>query len=522
VIVKVGSAHVELARGQAQALIAPRTLQVVLLGGACVYIALFIGVSLSRLLVPFPLEITEGASLETVLGLLRGQPLYREPTVQHVPMIYGPVYFYAAALVSRVTGPGFTALRVVSLLASLVSIGLVYLLVKHETESVSAGVLAAGLLAATYPLSGGALDLGRVDALALCLMLAALYACRLLGSRAALVAGLCAGVGVLTKQAMAPIAAALVLYMAIGTRQRLVVFSAALAASIGIPLLALEVQSGQWATLFLLQLPRQHQVLDLRLGQFWTSAILPRFSLGLLLGGLFIVERIRRGQRDTGVFYSLTLISMLGVAWISDANPGAADNVLLPACAILAIAFALGLHEGLTLLSPGPNGQQAFWAYGVGVGIFQLLLLAQNPRLLAPYHSDLWADQRLAATLQALPGKVYAPDFDAFMRDANEPEQPYAGSAAELLGGYGGVMAPAGGVWLESVRAALRAREYNYVVLDPESAWTFFKGAAEQSGFVDQGPLFPDGDEFWLWRTGQTPKAEVYVPKERLTGTGVR
>ena len=116
------------------------SLQATLIACAGVYVAAFVSAGAARLFFPYPLEITEGASLEAVRGILAGQPLYSQPTPEHVPLIYGPVYFYAAALVAFATGgPSFAALRLVSLLASIGSIGLTTLLVRRETGSAALG-----------------------------------------------------------------------------------------------------------------------------------------------------------------------------------------------------------------------------------------------------------------------------------------------------------------------------------------------------------------------------------------------
>jgi hypothetical protein len=183
---------------------------------------------------------------------------------------------------------------------------------------------------------------------------------------------------------------------------------------------------------------------------------------------------------------------------------------------MLAILFGLGLDEALRQLARLPSQQRAFLGYGLCVGLLQFGLLVYNPREMAPYRSEAWADERLVAALAALPGQVFAPDFDAYVRDAGRPEQPYSGAAAELLGGYGGQQTPEGADWLHLVETPLRQHVYDYVVLDPESPLFFFKSTAEAAGYADAGPLFPTGDAFWLWRTGRVPKAEVYVPSERL------
>ena len=493
-----------------------RLLQAALAAGASLFILAWLAAAALRLTFPYPLEITEGASLEAVRGLLAGQPLYATPTLEHVPQIYGPLYFYLAALLAHLSGPSLATLRLVSLLASLGSLGCIYGLVHQETGHVAAGLLAAGLFAASAPLSDGALDLGRVDALLVCLLLASIYAAR--GQRrwsSALSGGLL-GLAILTKQAAAPVALALLASFALTDRRRLLLCAAGLALVLAVPLAALELQSGHWATLFLFQLPAQHQILDVRLGLFWSLDILPRFTLVFALGPLFLLARARAGDYPTVLFYTLVCGSLVAIAWAANSNPGAAANVRLPAYAALAVLFGLGFDEALGQLGRLPREQRALLNYGLCVGLFQLGLLAYNPRELAPYRSEGWADERLATTLAALPGQVFAPDFDAYVRPAGRAEQPYSGSAAELLGGYGGHAVPEGTAWMGQVEATLRQHTYDEVVLDPETPFFFFQGTLERAGYADAGPLFPSGDAFWLWRTGRVPKAEVYVPRDRL------
>ena len=480
------------------------------------YIVAFLGAAGFRLFFAYPLEITEGASMQLVRAILRGQPLYTEPTLEHVPMIYGPVYYYAAALVSLVGGPTFGTLRVVSLVASIGSIGLIGLIIRRETCSRIASVVGAGVFAASYPLADGTLDLGRVDATMLASLLAAFYLIRLTGLRSALIAGSLIALSVLTKQAAAPLALILGLYLLVADRRRLAAYLLGLVVALSVPIALLELQSGAWATLFLFQLPRQHQISELRLDQFWRLWILPRFTLALPLGMLFFFSRLVARQYQTALFYSLTTIGMLGIALASDANPGASLNVLLPAYAMLAILFGLGLDEGLRQLNQAQQQARTYWVFAVCVGILQLVLLIYNPRLMVPYRSDLWADERLAATLTALPGNLFAPDYDAFVQQrARYTEQPFAGAFAELIGGYGGSGDPESGVLLERLHERLVQREYDYVVLDPDSQWFFFSGAVKSAGYVDVGPLFPPNDEFWLWRTSISPRSELYVPRER-------
>jgi hypothetical protein len=60
-------------------------LQGVVVCGGSLHILVFIAAAVFRLSFAYPLEVTEGASLEGVRGIRRGQPLYGQPTLEHVP-----------------------------------------------------------------------------------------------------------------------------------------------------------------------------------------------------------------------------------------------------------------------------------------------------------------------------------------------------------------------------------------------------------------------------------------------------
>src|SRR5437867_9503324 len=83
------------------------------------YVIAYLAVALLRLRYPFELEWMEGADLGHVERLLRGQPLYGRPSLEFAPFIYPPLYFMAAAWVTKLIGLGFPALRLVSFVASL-------------------------------------------------------------------------------------------------------------------------------------------------------------------------------------------------------------------------------------------------------------------------------------------------------------------------------------------------------------------------------------------------------------------
>jgi hypothetical protein len=67
--------------------------------------------------------------------------------------------------------------------------------------------------------------------------------------------------------------------------------------------------------------------------------------------------------------------------------------------------------------------------------------------------------------------------------------------------------------------SAIVAREYDYVLWEPQSEAFALKYRIEGAGYVDIGPLFPENDLFDQWKSGYTPDVDVYVPKERAPTT---
>jgi hypothetical protein len=488
---------------------------------AGLYLVGFVAAGTLRLLYAYPLETQEDASVQVVRHILLGQPMYAAPALDYVPVIYPPLYFWLSAGVSLITGEGFLPLRLVSLLASIAAAALIYKLVQRETRSRGMGLVSAGLFVGSTTLALRTLDLARVDALGVCLLLGAVWALRTTDFQPdkqvlwSAVAGLLAGLAVLTKQTDALAAAALVPYAALSPRKRLAPFLLVLLAAAGAGSLIVYAQSGGWARVYLLDLPRLHQLNPKHLGSFWSDELLPQFTLPLVVAPLFFVGLALRGDWRTFAFYALVSLSFLGMAWGGWANRGSSENVLVTAFAVLAILFGLGVNEGLSLVGGGTSGLRALRGYVLAVCVAEFLIVAYNPRTTVPLRSDSWAGARLSEGIGALPGSVYAPGFGEWSRDGGKGDQPAYGSMMEIGGAFGDPD-PAVGGWQSELNQALLARRYDYVLLDPTSDAFFLKGTVEQSGYVDSGPLFQPNDEFYLWRTGAAPDARVYIPVERM------
>ena len=124
------------------------------------YLIVLLAMVVMRVRYPFELEWIEGGMVQHVERLRAGQPLYAPPSLTFIPDIYTPLYYAVCAALAKVIGIGFFPLRLVSVVSSFALFGALFMLARRETDDRLAGVIAAGLFAACYRLSGAWLEPG--------------------------------------------------------------------------------------------------------------------------------------------------------------------------------------------------------------------------------------------------------------------------------------------------------------------------------------------------------------------------
>ena len=491
-------------------------LLVVVAGG---YIAAFAVTGFLRAIFPFPLDGLEGGGLQEVARIRAGLPIYVQPTLDYVPFIYGPLYYYVSALVATVVRSDLLALRLVSLLASLGSIGLVAMLVKRETGSWAMGAVGGGLLAVCDPFVDGAMDLGRVDALSVCLLLGAILALRVTALdvtstwRSSAVSGALLGLAMLTKQAAAPVAVALLVVLAVIRWRRVLPWALAAAATFGVGLVLVSLQTWPWPRFFLWELPRAHQVTREFMTIFWSDFV-THVPVAALVGPLYLVGRALVGDRQRLLFYGLLSAGMFAMAWITRSTVGAARNVELPAYAATAVLFGLGVHEALTQIGTSSERARLMRAYVGAAMIGAFVFAIYNPRPWVPLRSTIWADERLAGTLAELPGPIFAGGYQGFVAGAAGAIAPDLSAVNEMQGERVRPGTPEGEGWSNDFVAELHAGRITYVIVNPDDPVASVEVAilTKDYGYINIGSLFPDGDKYYQWRTaGGSPKAEVWA-----------
>jgi hypothetical protein len=442
---------------------AARACRFLLAAQSLALLALLAYTTLSRVGFPYELEWLEGWTVRSVRRVIEGQGLFVAPSVEWVPYTYTPLYTYVSAAVARVVGVGFLAPRLVSLAASAGALAFTFALVRRETASVACGLVAAGFLAGTYPLSGSWFDVGRVDNLFLFFVLAALWLARAHPtSRGLCAAGAAMALAYLSKQtALLPLAALSVYTLSeLRGRDRFVV-PAVGGAIIAAATVLFSALSGGWYFFYTFTVQSLHGLGQRHLlAGFWRDDLGLSVAPAAALALWFLVRRFRDGgQRPSAfVFYGTLAVAMVGAAWISRLHGGGWLNVLQPAHAVLALLFGLAAGEIGALAARRP------WAAALYVvPALQLALLVFDPARHIPTRQDVEDGDRLVAALRAIQGDVYTPMHGNIATLAGKKEFAHDGYLLTVLQSlYLPVIDPL----LAEFREAFAQRRFAAVVID--------------------------------------------------------
>jgi hypothetical protein len=388
--------------------------------------ALYLALSLERLPHPFELEWMESGSLEHVMRVLRGQPLYVAPSLDFVPFPYPPVYYWAAALVSQVLGAGLPALRAVSLAASLGTAFVVGRFVLRESGRTAHAWIAAGIFLGTWRASGLYFDVGRLDSLFTFLVLAAVYVLRFQRGRGGLVAAaLLAALAIFTKQTALAIFGPVALWcfwadwrshgLQLRAWERSAFFVVPLGGAVVVGTLLLETFDGHFLR-YVIAVQPGHAIKAAMIGWFFWHDLLLCLPVPSLLAGVWLglmtsagATRSRDEQRQD-LLYLAVLLGVLVACLVPRIKVGGALNNLILVHAWLVAMLGVELSRILARADGRASDRsRRLPAVFAGAMLVQLLLLVRTPTGWVPDEADLRAGRALATRVAGFEGEVLMP-----------------------------------------------------------------------------------------------------------------
>jgi 4-amino-4-deoxy-L-arabinose transferase-like glycosyltransferase len=484
----------------------PRFLKCALFALACYFLFVYIAIALARMHYPFELEWMEGGSLEQVRRILAGQKLYVAPSLEFIPFIYPPLYYYLAAGFAAIIGLSFFPLRLLSFLASLGCFWVIFRIVREETRDNLAGFIAACLFAATFRLSGAWFDLGRTDTLFMFFTLTALYCIRFRPStRSFILAGALMACAFQSKQTALAISLAMMAGALLLHGRRAFYFVGAAVIITVASLLVLDLWHGGWARFYLIELPQRHTMAARMLAAFWTRDLLARLAIVCTAAAFYLLVEFQTGNKRKALFYLLIVGAMVGVSWVGRLNRGGYNNVLLPAYAGLAILFGLAFHHAVQRARSIPSHKES-WLEGLIflLGIVQFVFLMYNPYRQIPTAQDVAAGEQLLETIRQAPGEVLIPYHNYLLSLAGKPGQAHWAGIEELIGLYGGSEMALGTELLQQMRQKIERQEYSLLILDEK--WDV------EGYYVKWRPAFDDPNVFFPVTGWRIRPETIFVP----------
>ncbi len=360
---------------------------------------------------PYELEWIEGAMIDQIRWILQGQALYAPPDIHFIPFAYTPVFFYLSAVLMKWVGIGFLAPRFISILAASGCILIIYQIVRRDTGRFFPAVIAAGIYAASFQLTGVWMDLAKVDSLFMLFVLAAFFFSRPEKHKGLmLISGMCFALAFFTKQLALPVILVFgPLSLWIYRGRTWPVWITTLLLICGIAAVSDLISSG-WFSFYTFKTVMTHQKVSGWLP--FLQAAIPGLWPSILLAVIFSVRQLRstsplRMEKNGQELWNTLgfCAALILTSWSIYFKIWTFQNDLIPAAAGLAIIC--GLCAGSVLQDrPKFVVPAAFALIVPGLLFLQLALLVYNPRQLIPTEKHFKKSEKIIQRTQSLPGEV--------------------------------------------------------------------------------------------------------------------
>jgi hypothetical protein len=388
----------------------------------------FIWVAFNSMTFPFPLEWMEGQSIDVIGRILDGKPLYTAPSVEYVPLIYPPYYYYVSALVAYFTGLDFFPARLVATLATLGCAAMIYLWLRKENADWKMSLVGACLFLATYRISGRWFDMARVDSLFLLLTLAGLY---VLVYGRGMANAFCASAllcfAFFTKQTALMIAAPVFAAMLFINWYHALTAGGMLAVMVGLGVLVLNYVSDGWFNFYIFTLPAAHDFDRTMWWRFWSGDIFGHVGIFFLMM-LAIIAYIFYHDRRKGLLYLGLAAGFVGASYMSRLHSFGYINVLMPLHAFLTLA--VGVSLGMVMRFRNTHR----WLAGAAMLVMiELSTLMYSPTRQIPDDAALAGGNRFLEQLSAYPGEVLMPEIQFIQTRIGKPSHALGMAAFDLM-----------------------------------------------------------------------------------------
>jgi hypothetical protein len=253
------------------------------------HVLLWVVVAYARATYSFDVEWMEGGELMHAVRLLEGKAIYAAPSVEFTAFFYPPGYpAVVAALASGLGDVSYALGRAVSIASTVLTLGLLYWVVKRNTIRPFA-LLAVALYAALDRVSGTFTTVARPDALAYAFVFAAAVVARYGSSPASAIGAALLGVAAAyTKQTTVVLDLGIAAWLLWKDRRRGAIYTAILTVLGGTLALALNRATDGYFLLYVVSGHQEHAF-------FWSNAVFYFYRDLLFLAPLLLLVPVAWG-----------------------------------------------------------------------------------------------------------------------------------------------------------------------------------------------------------------------------------
>lgn len=385
-------------------------------------------VFISRLFFPYQLEWMEGGEIEHILRLLDGKCIYCPPSLEFIPYIYTPLFYYIGIPFIRIFGVNFFSIRLVSILGFVLLLSTTYLVVFKTTKNKFWSFVAVGLLAFSYSTTGFWFDLARVDTIANLFMLLSFFFLLDENPKRNLLSAFFAFCAFYTKQSFISVHLFLLLGLLIRnkglfSKHFLLYFSLILVSTI-----IETIRSDGWYIFWNFTLPASHYWIWSRVVTFWSIDLLPFYSISLaLILGYFFVQKDEL-LKSKEIYFLLFLIGTLFNSYFLRLHYGGYLNVLIPFVISISIVLPIIVFRFQQMFN-SKNIQTIL----LTLVLVQFCLLIYDFRTPIPTQKDKAEIEYLLNNFKETPGDVYLMGYNFVQRYIGKRDFPHYVLVNDLL-----------------------------------------------------------------------------------------
>lgn len=372
---------------------------------ALLSVAAFLFVILMNLHYPFGFGVVQWHIMESIQRAYSGLPIYIEPSLDYIPDLYTPFYYYVVALLSHIIGLDLFTGKLVTLSAVLGTGTVTFLWLRKEQTPLIPSLLGASVFFAMY----GLYDLRnyqvRVDGLFCFLLITGFYVLYCYRTQlTAVIAGTLLCLAVYTKQsAIIAIIPVLAVYWHCVPTQRRYYVTGTFLLLCGVAFFALNIASDWWFWYYTVDVPSDHDLVSRQwLGFFSTMGKFTWPVIVLSVIGFLIALRTKGVAKQLP--YIALFLGLWGCSYSMRLHVGGERNTLMPACIALSLFAPMvfcyfdSKHESLK--------KAAIYASLMLLFALQFFMYGYNPHRFIPQEHNIIAAQRYLDYLGNIEGDI--------------------------------------------------------------------------------------------------------------------